>query len=119
MPDSVQSEDNTLILDAIDKFLEKDVAPYVKEFESEDKYPQAIADKLADLGMFGATISTEYGGLGLDIRTYSQIVERVSAVWMSVSGLFNSHLIMAAAVERHGSEEMKREYLPKFASGVP
>ena len=117
MPDSVQSEDNTLILDAIDKFLEKDVAPYVKEFESEDKYPQAIADKLADLGMFGATISTEYGGLGLDIRTYSQIVERVSAVWMSVSGLFNSHLIMAAAVERHGSEEMKREYLPKFASG--
>ena len=117
MPDSVQSEDNTLILDAIDKFLEKDVAPYVKEFESEDKYPQAIADKLAALGMFGATISTEYGGLGLDIRTYSQIVERVSAVWMSVSGLFNSHLIMAAAVERHGSEEMKREYLPKFASG--
>ena len=73
MPDSVQSEDNTLILDAIDKFLEKDVAPYVKEFESEDKYPQAIADKLADLGMFGATISTEYGGLGLDIRTLSLI----------------------------------------------
>lgn len=117
MPDTAQSEDNSLILDAIDKFLEKDVAPYVKEFESEDKYPQEIADKLADLGMYGATISAEYGGLGLDIRTYSQIVERVSAVWMSVSGLFNSHLIMAQAVERHGSEEMKREYLPKFASG--
>lgn len=117
MPDALNDSDNSLILDAIDKFLEKDVAPYVKEFESQDKYPQEIADKLADLGMYGATISTEYGGLGLDIRTYSQIVERVAAVWMSVSGLFNSHLIMAQAVERHGSEEMKREFLPKFASG--
>jgi alkylation response protein AidB-like acyl-CoA dehydrogenase len=117
MPDAMSDTDNTLILDAIDKFLEKDVAPYVREFESADKYPHDIADKLADLGMYGATISCEYGGLGLDIKTYSQIVERVSAVWMSVSGLFNSHLIMAAAVERFGSEDLKRAYLPKFASG--
>ena len=108
MPDAMSDTDNTLILDAIDKFLEKDVAPYVREFESADKYPHDIADKLADLGMYGATISSEYGGLGLDIKTYSQIVERVSAVWMSVSGLFNSHLIMAATVERFGSEDLKR-----------
>lgn len=117
MSNDAYDNESALILDAVDKFLEKDVAPYVREFESEDKYPQAIADKLAELGMFGATISPEYGGLGLDIKTYSKIVERVSAVWMSVSGLFNSHLIMAAAVERFGNEDMKREYLPKFASG--
>lgn len=117
MPDADHDNESALILDAVDKFLEKDVAPYVREFESEDKYPQAIADKLAELGMFGATISPEYGGLGIDIKTYSKIVERVSKVWMSVSGIFNSHLIMAAAVERFASEDMKREYLPKFASG--
>lgn len=117
MPDSISSSDSAMILDAVDKFLVKDVAPFVREYESEDKYPQMIADKMADLGLYGATISAEYGGLGLDIRTYSQIVERVSAVWMSVSGMFNSHLIMAAAVERFGTEEMKREYLPKFATG--
>ena len=117
MPDADHDNESALILGAVDKFLEKDVAPYVREFESEDKYPQAIADKLAELGMFGATISPEYGGLGIDIKTYSKIVERVSKVWMSVSGIFNSHLIMAAAVERFGNEEMKREYLPKFATG--
>lgn len=117
MPDADHDNESALILDAVDKFLEKDVAPYVREFESEDKYPQAIADKLAELGMFGATISPEYGGLGIDIKTYSKIVERVSKVWMSVSGIFNSHLIMAAAVERFATEEMKREYLPKFATG--
>ena len=110
---SVSEEDN-LIIDTVNKFLERDVKPYVKEFESEDKYPQLIADKMADLGLFGATISQEYGGLGLSAVTYSKIVENVSAVWMSVSGIFNSHLIMCAAVERFGSEEMKQYYLPKY-----
>ena len=114
---SSMSEEDNLIIDTINKFLEKDVKPFVKEFESEDKYPQMIADKMADLGLFGATISPEYGGLGLSAVTYSKIVENVSAVWMSVSGIFNSHLIMCAAVERFGTEEMKKHYLPKFASG--
>ena len=110
-------EEERLILDSIDKFLEKDVKPFVREFESEDKYPKLIADKMAELGLFGATISPEYGGLGLSAVTYSKIVENVSAVWMSVSGIFNSHLIMCAAVERFGSKQMKEYYLPKFASG--
>ena len=111
------SENDKLILSSVDKFLEKDVKPYVKEFESEDKYPQDIADKMAELGLFGATISEDYGGLGLSAVTYSKIVENVSSVWMSVSGIFNSHLIMCAAVEKFGTDEMKNFYLPKFASG--
>lgn len=117
MPDAMLDTENTMILDAIDKFLERDVAPYVRELEANDTYPQEIADKLADLGLYGATISPEYGGLGLDIKTYSKIVERVASVWMSISGIFNSHLIMAAAIERFATEEMKREYLPKMATG--
>ena len=111
------SENDKLILSSIDKFLEKDVKPYVKEFESEDKYPQDIADKMAELGLFGATISEDFGGLGLSAVTYSKIVENVSSVWMSVSGIFNSHLIMCAAVEKFGTDEMKNFYLPKFATG--
>ena len=114
---SPASEEDNLIIETVNKFLERDVKPFVKEFESEDKYPQLIADKMAHLGLFGATISPEYGGLGLSAVTYSKIVENVSAVWMSVSGIFNSHLIMCAAVERFGTEEMKQYYLPKFASG--
>ena len=111
------SENDKLILSSIDKFLEKDDKPYVKEFQSEDKYPKDIADKMAELGLFGATISEDYGGLGLSAVTYSKIVENVSSVWMSVSGIFNSHLIMCAAVEKFGTDEMKNFYLPKFASG--
>jgi alkylation response protein AidB-like acyl-CoA dehydrogenase len=114
---ATQLSDETLIIDTVNKFLERDVKPFVREFESEDKYPQLIADKMAELGLFGATISPEYGGLGLSAVTYSKIVENVSAVWMSVSGIFNSHLIMCAAVERFGTKEMKDFYLPKFATG--
>ena len=118
-PDNVtEAEEEALILDSIDRFLERDVKPYAHELEARDEYPREIADKLADLGLYGATISPEHGGLGLSAATYAKIVERISAVWMSVSGIFNSHLIMAAAVERFGSDEMKGEFLPRFASGA-
>ena len=117
-PENITSdEDEALILDSIDQFLERDVKPYAHDLEAADEYPREIADKLAELGLYGATISPEYGGLGLSASTYAKIVERVSAVWMSVSGIFNAHLIMAAAVERTGTEEQKQKWLPRFASG--
>jgi alkylation response protein AidB-like acyl-CoA dehydrogenase len=106
-----------LILDSVDRFLEREVRPAVHALEAADTYPAAIVEKLKALGMFGATIAPAFGGLGLPALTYARIVERMSAVWMSVPGFFNSHLIMAAAVERHGTEEQKRRYLPRFASG--
>jgi len=111
------SDDEVLILDSIDRFLAREVAPHAHDLEAADTYPQAIVDQMIDLGLFGATIDPEYGGLGLPAVTYAKIVERVSAVWMSVSGIFNSHLIMAAAVQRFGSEAQKRHYLPRFARG--
>ena len=111
------SEESVLILNAVDQFLERDVRPHVRALEAADEYPREIADKMAELGLFGATISRNYGGLGLSAVTYAAIVERISAVWMSISGIFNSHLIMCTAVERFGSEEMKVNYLPKFAVG--
>lgn len=110
-------EQESLILDAVDRFLERDVRPVAHDLEAKDEWPAEIVEKMKELGLFGATIGEEYGGLGLSAATYSKIVERVSAVWMSVSGIFNSHLIMAQAVERAGTEEQKRKWLPKFASG--
>ena len=112
-----RTSEETMILDSVDSFLERDVRPVARELEASDTYPQSIVDRMIELGLFGATISTEYGGLGLSATTYATIIERISAVWMSVSGVFNSHLIMAAAVQRFGTERQKKYYLPKFASG--
>ena len=106
-----------LILQSVDRFLERDVRPVVHALEAADTYPAEIVEKLKTLGLFGATIAPEFGGLGLPAVTYARIVERMSAVWMSVPGFFNSHLIMAAAVQRFGTGEQRRRYLPRFASG--
>ena len=111
------SQDDALILDSLERFLTRDVKPYVRELEHDDIYPAEIVEQMKALGLFGATIPEEYEGLGLSTSLYAQIVERVSAVWMSLSGIFNSHLIMAAAVSRFGTEEQKRTWLPRFASG--
>ena len=112
-----RQEQERMVLESVDRFLDKDVVPYAHDLEADDTYPQEIVDKMVDMGLFGATIGAEYGGLGLSVSTYAKIVERVSTVWMSVSGIFNSHLIMAAAVERAGTDEQKAKWLPKFASG--
>ena len=110
-------EEEELILDGVERFLERDVRPHVAELEAKDIYPEEIVVKMKELGLFGATISAEYGGLGLPATTYAKIVEKISGTWMSVSGIINSHLIMAAAVERHGTDAQKESYLPRFASG--
>ena len=109
--------DQQMVLDAIDRFLDKDVRPVAKALEQADEYPHDIVSKMRDLGLFGATIGEQYGGLGLSATVYAKIVERVSSVWMSVSGIFNSHLIMCAAIERFASESMKEHYLPRMATG--
>ena len=116
-PESLDPTEEALILESIDRFLERDVKPYAHELEATDTYPAEVVEKMMELGLFGATIAPEYGGLGLSATTYAKIVERVSAVWMSVAGIFNSHLIMAAAVQRFGTAQQKQRYLPRFASG--
>jgi alkylation response protein AidB-like acyl-CoA dehydrogenase len=114
---SADSEQDRLILDSVERFLEREVKPHVHALEHDDIYPEEIVAGMKALGLFGATIGTDYGGLGLSATTYARIVERVSRVWMSLSGIFNSHLIMAAAVERFGTAAQKRQFLPRFASG--
>ena len=116
MPGSDLEQDR-LILDSVGRFLEREVKPHVHALEHDDIYPEEIVEGMKALGLFGATIGAEYGGLGLSATTYAKIVELVSTVWMSLSGIFNSHLIMAAAVQRFGTPAQKQEFLPRFATG--
>ena len=106
-----------IILDAVDSFLNKEVRPVAKTLELADQYPTDIVEKMKVLGLFGATIPEQYGGLGLSASIYAHIVEHVSAVWMSISGIFNSHLIMCAAIEKFATEEQKERFLPLLARG--
>jgi len=112
-----QREQDAMILDSVDRFLERDVKPYAHALEKDDVYPEDIVERMKELGLFGAVIPEEYGGLGLRAALYAQVIERIAAVWMSVSGIINSHLIMASIVARMGDEAQKRAFLPRFATG--
>ena len=105
------------LLEAIDRWVERDLKPIVKEYDHADRYPEHIVEQMKELGLFGATISQEYGGLGLPAATYAKLVMRISAVWMSITGIFNSHLMLALAIEKFGTPAQKHHWLPKLASG--
>ncbi len=105
------------ILATIDKWVDQELKPIAREFDQADQYPDELVEQMKELGLFGATIDEEYGGLGLSASTYAKIVSRICEVWMAPSGIFNSHLIMASCVQRAGTEAQKAHFLPKFASG--
>ena len=109
--------DQQAFVDAIEIWAEKELRPVARKFDLADEYPHDIVEQMKALGLFGATIGEEYGGLGLSAWTYAQIVIKVAAIWMAPSGIFNSHLIVAAAIERFGTEDQKRRYLPRMATG--
>ncbi|HJQ60670.1 MAG TPA: acyl-CoA dehydrogenase family protein [Vineibacter sp.] len=115
--EAVTPEEETQILDSVRKWLARDVKPYARKLEHDDVWPEDMVAQMTELGLFGATIRRAYGGLGLGASTYSKIVTEVAEVWMSLSGIFNSHLIMASAVQRFGTEQQKNRYLPQFAAG--
>lgn len=111
------ADEEQALFDTIDRWLDTKVRPVVRQHDHDDIYPVEIVEQMKELGLFGATIGQEYGGLGLPATTYAKIVMRISDVWMAITGIFNSHLIMAAAVERFGTPEQKAQWLPRFASG--
>jgi alkylation response protein AidB-like acyl-CoA dehydrogenase len=110
------SADNEII-DSIERWCERELRPVAKKFDHADEYPEPIVEQMKELGLFGATIDPEYGGLGLSAATYARLVMTIASVWMAPVGIFNSHLIMAACVQRHGTTVQKQRWLPKFASG--
>ncbi|MGH7095976.1 MAG: acyl-CoA dehydrogenase family protein [Stellaceae bacterium] len=114
---TADADQEDMILDSVERSLARDVRPYVHHLEHDDIYPAEIVEGMKALGLFGATIGAEHGGLGLPAGTYAKICERVARAWMSLAGIFNSHLIMAAAVERFGTAGQKAEFLPRFATG--
>ncbi|MCZ7527990.1 MAG: acyl-CoA dehydrogenase family protein [Acidimicrobiia bacterium] len=99
------------------RFVEREVAPVALELEHADEYPAALVEQMRELGLFGVTIPEEYGGLGLDLLTYVAVVEELSAGWMSLSGVVNTHLITAHLLRHHGTEEQRRRWLPRLAAG--
>jgi alkylation response protein AidB-like acyl-CoA dehydrogenase len=105
------------ILAAVRAFVDKEIIPHATALEHADAYPQDIVDGMKEMGLFGLTIPEEYGGSGESLLTYALVVEEIARGWMSVSGVINTHFIVAYMIKRHGTEEQKQRYLPAMAEG--
>ncbi|MET0820937.1 MAG: acyl-CoA dehydrogenase family protein [Aeromicrobium sp.] len=111
------TEDQQEILKLVRQFVEKEIIPVATELEHKDEYPTDIVDGLKELGIFGLMIPEEFGGLGESLLTYALVVEEIARGWMSVSGVINTHFIVAYLLMQHGTDEQKQKYLPKMATG--
>lgn len=111
------TDDQTEILKAVRTFVEEKILPVATELEHADEYPTEIVEGLKELGLFGLMIPEEYGGLGESLLTYALAVEEIARGWMSVSGIINTHFIVAWMLLQHGTDEQKQHYLPKMAEG--
>ena len=121
MPRLAQTEgltdDQRDMLAAVREFVDNEIIPVANELEHADEYPQAIVDQLKEMGVFGLMIPEEYGGLGESLLTYALVVEEIARGWMPVSGVINTHFIVAYMLMQHGTEEQKAHYLPRMATG--
>jgi alkylation response protein AidB-like acyl-CoA dehydrogenase len=105
------------ILRTVRDFAEKEILPYATELEHKDEFPEAVVEGMREMGLFGLMIPEEYGGLGESLLTYALTVEELSRAWMSISGIINTHFIVAYMVKQHGIEEQKQHFLPRMATG--
>jgi alkylation response protein AidB-like acyl-CoA dehydrogenase len=111
------TDDQRALIDTVRKFVQKEVLPAASGYEHADEYPHALVDRMKEMGLFGATIPEEYGGMGLDTVTYALLVEEICRGWMSLSGVLNTHLIMAWVVRTYGTDAQKERWLPRMAAG--
>ena len=105
------------IVATVRQFVDREIIPAAQELEHSDSYPQAIVDQMKDMGLFGLMIPQEYGGLGESLLTYALCVEELARGWMSISGVINTHFIVAYMIRQHGTDEQKQRYLPRMATG--
>ena len=111
------TEVQTEILATVRSFVDKEIIPNASALEHADEFPDDIVEGMKEMGLFGLTIPEEFGGLGESLLTYALVVEQIARGWMSVSGVINTHFIVAYMLNQHGTEEQKRRLLPKMAAG--
>src|ERR1700722_9131700 len=105
------------IIQTVRTFVEREVIPVATEMEHRDEYPYALVEQMKELGLFGANIPEEYGGLDLDYVTYAMVFEELSRGWMGLAGVMGTHSVMCDVISRFGTDEQKKRFLPRLATG--
>ncbi|HYG96409.1 MAG TPA: acyl-CoA dehydrogenase family protein, partial [Solirubrobacterales bacterium] len=111
------TDEQQAIIEMVRQFADEQIIPNAEHYDHEDSFPEPIVEQMKELGLFGVTIPEEYGGMGLDLTTYTMIVEELSRGWISISGVVNTHFIGSYLLMKFGTDEQKDHFLPKMATG--
>ena len=112
-----KTEEQRAIIEMVRQFVDEQILPNAEHYDHEDSFPEPIVEQMKELGLFGVTIPEEYGGMGLDLTTYTMIVEELSRGWISISGVVNTHFIGSYLLMKFGTDEQKEKFLPRMATG--
>jgi alkylation response protein AidB-like acyl-CoA dehydrogenase len=112
-----KTDEQKAILEMVRQFVDEQIIPKAEHYDGADEYPEPIVEQMKELGLFGVTIPEEYGGMGLDLTTYTMIVEELSRGWISISGVVNTHFIGSYLLMKFGTDEQKSKFLPRMATG--
>jgi alkylation response protein AidB-like acyl-CoA dehydrogenase len=109
------------LVETIRRFVEREVVPVASTLEHKNEYPHRLAERMNELGLFGATIPSEFGGLGLDFTTYAMIIEELCVGWMSLSGILNTHLLLGYIIASTARRRKAtcRSWLAEFMAPRP
>ncbi|MEA2638255.1 MAG: hypothetical protein QOE18_1312, partial [Chloroflexota bacterium] len=105
------------IVGMVRDFVEREIIPVAHDLEHDDTYPDKIVAHMKELGFFGFAVPEEYGGAGLDYATYAMVCEEIARGWMSITGIINTHFIVSFLLEKFGTDEQRRRFLPRMATG--
>jgi alkylation response protein AidB-like acyl-CoA dehydrogenase len=111
------TDEQRAIIEMVRQFTDEQILPNAERYDHEDLYPEPIVEQMKELGLFGITVPEEFGGLGLDLTTYTMVVEELARGWISISGIVNTHFIGTYLLMKFGTDEQKRAYLPRMATG--
>jgi len=116
-PSTDKTDEQKAICEMVRQFADEQIIPNAEHYDAVDEFPEPIVEQMRELGLFGVTVPEEYGGMGLDLTTYTMIVEELSRGWISISGIVNTHFIGTYLLMKFGTEEQRQKYLPRMATG--
>ncbi|MGO1544532.1 MAG: acyl-CoA dehydrogenase family protein [Gulosibacter sp.] len=111
------NEEETLLVETVRDFINRDVKPKVREVEHANEYPEQWIEQMKELGIYGLAVPEEYGGLPVSMPAYAKVCEELARGWMSLTGAMGGHTVVAKLLSEYGTEEQKQQYLPRMATG--
>jgi alkylation response protein AidB-like acyl-CoA dehydrogenase len=110
-------EEESLLVETVRAFVDRDVKPTVRDVEHANAYPEAWIEQMKRIGIYGLAVPEEYGGSPVSTRCYVAVSQELSRGWMSLAGAMGGHTVVAKLLALFGTEAQKHRYLPSMATG--